>query len=115
MTGNVLGLQYPRSKTESDITPHTIVLGPPTPYLHCYQSVVDENFLCEEISSDSGFVASTELLIDLFISKNCKLAIGGIRDRPRYGRRELLGGEVERTYWFIRLVFPTPLSPRMIT
>lgn len=56
-----------------------IVLESPTPYLHCYQSVVDKNFLCEEISSDSGFVASTEFLIDLFISENCVLAVIGIR------------------------------------
>lgn len=70
MTGTALGLQYPRSDTPSQLLPLiTIVLGSPTPYLHCHQSVVDKNFLCEEIGSDSGFVASTELLIDLFISK----------------------------------------------
>lgn len=53
----------------------TIVLGSPGPYLHCYQSVVDENFLCEEIGSNGSFVASTELLIDLFISRICVLAV----------------------------------------
>lgn len=27
----------------------------------------------------------------------------------------LSGGNAERTYWFIKLVFPTPLSPRIMT
>jgi hypothetical protein len=43
------------------------------------------------------------------------LAVIGISEPRRYGGRALVGGEVERTYWFIKLVFPTPLSPRMIT
>ena len=92
-----------------------IVLGSSAPYLHCHQSVVDENFLCKEISSDGGLVASTELFVDLSISKSCVLAVIGILERWRYDRKALVGGEVERTYWFIKLVFPTPLSPSMIT
>lgn len=35
------------------------------PYLHCDLSVVDEDFSREEISADGGFVARTELLVDL--------------------------------------------------
>lgn len=111
-----LDLRYPKSKgsNQSSIL-FTLVPGSSNPYLHCHQSVVDENFLCEEISSDSSLVASTEFFIDLIISEACMLAIIGIRDRPRSAAEQWVGGEVERTYWFIKLVLPTPLSPRMIT
>lgn len=35
-------------------------------YLHCYQTVIDEDFLGEEVRADGGFVACAELLVDLW-------------------------------------------------
>ena len=34
-------------------------------YLHGDQAVVDENLLCQEVGTDSCFVACAELLVDL--------------------------------------------------
>lgn len=78
------------------------------PHLHCHLAVVHLNFPSEKIGSDSRFVAGAESLVDL----DCD-------DRHQQGNVwfATTGGlfECMRTYWFIRLVLPTPLSPRMMT
>jgi hypothetical protein len=48
--------------------------GPLGPYLHCHQSIIDEDFFGEEIGSDSRLIASAELLIDLFHLNRIMLA-----------------------------------------
>lgn len=80
------------------------------PYLHGHHPVVDENFLGKKVGADCGLIASTEFLVDLF-SENCMLAM---REMMGAGWR-VVGGKAGPTYWFIKLVLPTPLSPRMIT
>jgi hypothetical protein len=114
MTGTVLDLQCPKSGISQSAIVSTWGSRCFKPHLHCDESVIDENFLREEVSSDGSLVASAELLVDLVISENFMLALVGIGDRLRHSCRAL-GGKAERTYWFIKLVFPTPLSPRMIT
>ena len=66
--------------------------------MHRHQPVVDEDFFGEEIGADGGLVAGGELLVDL----------GWVR-WSSWVRVDA------RTYWFMREVLPTPLSPRMMT
>lgn len=76
------------------------------PYLHCHKAVVYEDLLGEEIGAYRGFVARAELLIDLTM---CQTELSMARGDAIEGRG------CARTYWFIKLVLPTPLSPRMMT
>ena len=75
-------------------------------HLHRHLTVVHLYFACEEVGTDCGLVAGAEPLVDLDIvgtaqSATVVLALQRCREM--------------RTYWFIKLVLPTPLSPRMIT
>ena len=72
--------------------------------LHSDKSVVDKDFFGQEVRANGGFVTGTEFLVDLCYA--CALAFMGVYCEDP---------SVRRTYWFIKLVFPTPLSPRMIT
>lgn len=66
MTGIALDRQYPKSSISSQLSPLIFdSQGASGPYLHGDQSVVDQNFFGEEISSNSSLIASAELLIDL--------------------------------------------------
>jgi hypothetical protein len=76
-------------------------------YLHGDLAVIDEDLAGQEIRPDGSLVAGAELLVDLY-SGNRSSAIMGYRCRA------WKPGWV-RTYWFIRLVLPTPLSPRIMT
>lgn len=48
----------------------------PSPYLHRDLPVVDQDFACEEISSDGRLVASAELLVDLEVPRRLALLCG---------------------------------------
>ena len=95
-------------------------------YLHRHLSVVDEYFPREEVGADGSLVTGAELLVYLqtvfWVSPGAEL----------YAKHRALGenwsgdadaadataqgvGSVTHTYWFIKLVLPTPLSPRMMT
>lgn len=79
-------------------------------HLHGDQSVVDQNLFCQEVCANGGLVTSTELLVDLRVSQlSASLSLALVL--RAHGRRWW----GIRTYWFIKLVLPTPLSPRMIT
>lgn len=70
------------------------------PELEGDDAIVDGYFFGEEVGAYRCFVRGAEFLVDL----------GGMLDR--------VGLPTEwrcSTYWFIKLVLPTPLSPRMIT
>jgi hypothetical protein len=45
------------------------------PYLHRHQPVIDEDLLGEEIGTNSRLVASTELLVDLYVAGAVVLAV----------------------------------------
>ena len=75
-------------------------------YLHRYLSVVNQDLAGQEVGADGRFVASTEFLVDLYESKKVRCQNEG---------SSWLGSGSYRTYWFIKLVLPTPLSPRIIT
>lgn len=77
-------------------------------YLHRHQTIVHQYLLCQEIGANSCFVAGTELLVDLIQRLSVRMPRASMRLRA-------LPEGVVRTYWFIKLVFPTPLSPSMIT
>jgi hypothetical protein len=65
MTETVLDLQYPRSDIPVSYNPHMAIKVFSKPHLHCDESVIDKNFLRQEIGSDGCLVASAELLVDL--------------------------------------------------
>ena len=72
-------------------------------YLHCDEAVIHQHLLCQKVSTNGGFVAGAELLVDLIVvmrsaSQLCAIAALG-----------------RLTYWFMSDVFPTPLSPKIMT
>jgi hypothetical protein len=78
------------------------------PYLDRHQTVIDQHFLRQEVCSNRGLVARAELLINLSSYQPPALQ----REvSSRSVRWDVLVG---RTYWFIKLVLPTPLSPKMM-
>lgn len=70
------------------------------PELQGYNAVVYCDLFGEEVGADCRLVGCGELLVDL------EGVLGMLRSRHEC---------VSRTYWFIKLVLPTPLSPKMIT
>jgi hypothetical protein len=79
------------------------------PYLHRDQTIIDQHLLGQEICTYRGLVARAELLIDLSCYQSPVLKH---RVASRSVKWDLVVG---RTYWFIKLVLPTPLSPKMMT
>src|SRR4051812_8911836 len=77
------------------------------PHLHRNLSVVDKDLAGQEVGSDSGLVARAELFVDLEGEHGVSRGVS-----PHGCHR---GRLMALTYWFIKLVLPTPLSPRMIT
>jgi hypothetical protein len=78
-------------------------------HLHRYQPVINHDFLGKEVGAYCRLVACAELLVDLYL-------LYKLRSPAWYMRRQYVYSERwSRTYWFIRLVLPTPLSPRIMT
>jgi hypothetical protein len=75
-------------------------------YLHGHYSVVYCDLFGEEVGANGCFVACAELLVDL---RGTAYELSAIEGKQLTGRRR------RHTYWFIRLVLPTPLSPKMMT
>lgn len=75
--------------------------------LHSDYSVLYHDLLGEEVGTYRGFVAGAEFLVDL---------PGNMSKKPNRGKNKTDHTGLDLlTYWFIKLVFPTPLSPRMMT
>ena len=72
--------------------------------LHCHKPVINQYLLREKVCADGGLVTGTEFLVDLSLTNHISTFVS----------RHVLPPS-RRTYWFIKLVFPTPLSPRIIT
>lgn len=83
-------------------------------YLHRHYPLIHSNFFRKEVGANGGFVACAELLVDLhdgFVSFQ-------VYSRLTQKRAVVMPPGLFRgkhTYWFMRLVLPTPLSPRMMT
>jgi hypothetical protein len=58
--------RYPRAIISSVIFIHLTLCHP---YLHCYQSIVDEYLLRQKICSYCRLIASAEFLIDLYFNR----------------------------------------------
>lgn len=98
-------------------------VGPSLSHLHRHLSVIDEDLPRKEIGTNRCLVACAELLVDLFAledhvrttadAHDATDCVGlGPTNTANIRAREW---EISRTYWFIKLVLPTPLSPRMMT
>lgn len=79
-------------------------------HLHSDQSVVDQDFFCQKVCANGGLVAGAELLVDLHIARLSALLFLALAPAAW-----VLQPDRYRTYWFIKLVLPTPLSPRIMT
>jgi hypothetical protein len=80
-------------------------------YLHRHYSVVYCYLLRQEVGPNCCFVACAELLVDLY-----RGVLASYSTHSGEGLKVALRKEgCRHTYWFIRLVLPTPLSPRIMT
>lgn len=75
MIGIALGQRYPRSIHGMSVECSILSEYQSSLYLHGDESVIDEDFFGEEIGSNSGLIAPTELLVDLMTAKSDRLAL----------------------------------------